>query len=277
VGVGVAYCYLENHFWKTNDMTYSEQLEIIKDIPIKEGHSKVIQCPFCYGLKKLALSKFDGKVMWNCYRASCNGKGIYSGKRNANAVRNCLSDSVEYRRPKYRTIPAVTASVYNHPEALNFLEMSNSLDAYERGYIKVRYAPAEDRVLFYTDTGAVGRVLSGSGPKWVSYGELSQGIHVGEGSTAVLVEDTPSACSVSRLSGHVGVALLGTTITSGVRLTLSKYTNVYLVLDKDAALKSITQIRKVDRSIKVRLTPEDLKYLSKQRIERLLCITRDQQ
>jgi hypothetical protein len=254
-------------------MTYAEQLEIIKAIPVREGESKVIQCPFCYGLKKLALSKFDGKIMWNCYRASCNGKGIYSGKRSAEAVKNYLEDTVSIRRSKHRPMPTVTASVYNHPECINFLELCNSLDAYERGYVKVKYAPAEDRVLFCATNGAVGRLLSGSGPKWISYGELPSGIHVGIGSTAVLVEDVPSACSVSRIEGMVGVALLGTTITAGIKSTLSEYNNCYLVLDKDASVKSLKQSKSISHNIKVRFTSEDLKYLTTDKIQDLIHIS----
>ena len=93
---------------------------------------------------------------------------------------------------------------------------------------------------------------------------------MGLGDIAVLVEDTPSACSVSRVEGLVGIALLGTTITSGIKKTLSKYTTKYLVLDKDAALKSIAQSRKVDKNLKVRLTNVDLKNMSTNQIETLI-------
>jgi len=251
-------------------MTYAEQLAIIKDIPIREGDSKVIQCPFCYGVKKLAISKHDGKTLWNCYRASCNGKGIYSGKRDVRAVKNYLAKAILEKHSRFRPVPSITTSVYNAPRAVDFLNSVNSLEAFEKDYINVRYSPAEDRVVFYTKTGAVGRTLSGIGPKWVSYGDLPSGIHVGEGSTAILVEDVPSACSISRLSGYVGVALLGTTITSGIKLALSNYTKIYLVLDKDASLKSIAQTRKINRNIKIRLTNIDLKEMTADQIQQLI-------
>ena len=254
-------------------MTYAEQLAIIKDIPIREGDSKVIQCPFCYGVKKFTISKHDGKTLWNCYRASCNGKGIYSGKRDVKAVKNYLAKTILEGKSNFRPVPSITTSVYNAPRAIDFLNSVNSLEAFKNGYIEVRYSPAEDRVVFYTKTGAVGRTLSGIGPKWVSYGLLPNGIHVGEGSTAVLVEDVPSACSISRMSGYVGVALLGTTITSSIKLTLSTYTKIYLVLDKDASLKSITQHKKITQQIHIRFTQKDLKYLSTEKIQKLLSVT----
>ena len=243
-------------------MTYLEQLEVIKTIPIREGDTKVIQCPFCGGLKKLSVSKVDGQLKWYCFRASCNGKGIYQGKRSLQAAKNYLADAVQQKTREPKPIPSITTPARNHQPALDYLEQNNSLEAYEAGYIDVRYAPAEDRVLFCTDTGAVGRSLNKYGPKWLTYGVLEEGIHVGNGSTAVLVEDTPSACSVSRIDGFVGVALLGTRISSCLKKSLNKYSACYLVLDKDASSKSITICKSVSRSLLVRLTAVDLKRLS---------------
>jgi len=243
-------------------MTYLEQLEVIKTIPIREGDTKVIQCPFCGGLKKLSVSKVDGQLKWYCFRASCNGKGIYQGKRSLQAAKNYLADAVQQKTREPKPIPLITTPARNHQPALDYLEQNNSLEAYEAGYIDVRYAPAEDRVLFCTDTGAVGRSLNKYGPKWLTYGVLEEGIHVGNGSTAVLVEDTPSACSVSRIDGFVGVALLGTRISSCLKKSLNKYSACYLILDKDASSKSITICKSVSRSLLVRLTAVDLKRLS---------------
>jgi len=247
-------------------MTYLEQLEIVKTIPIKEGDTIVIQCPFCGGLKKLAVSKLDGQLKWYCYRASCNGKGIYSGRRNLKAIKNYLEDTIQKKAKDPKPIPEITTSVDNHQKALDYLAEVNSLEAYEKGYIKVRYAPSEDRVLFYADDGAVGRSLKKFGPKWITYGTIDSGVHVGMGSICVLVEDIPSACSVSRLDNYVGVALLGTTISPSIRKSIKIYSTRYLCLDKDASNKAVYQIRNVDRSIKVRLLNNDLKELSKDQL-----------
>lgn len=251
-------------------MTYQEQLEVIKAIPIREGDTKVIQCPFCGGLKKLSISKVDGQLKWNCFRASCNGKGIYQGRRSLQAAKNYLADAVQQKTREPKPIPSITTPARNHQPALDYLEQNNSLEAYEAGYIDVRYAPAEDRVLFCTDTGAVGRSLKKYGPKWLTYGVLEEGIHVGNGSTAVLVEDTPSACSVSRIDGFVGVALLGTRISNCLKKSLKKYNACYLVLDKDASSKSITICRSVRRSLLVRFTAKDLKNLSVNELSEVL-------
>ena len=251
-------------------MTYQEQLLIIKDIPMKEGDTKVITCPFCYQPKKMSISKIDGKLMWHCYRASCNSKGIYTGKRNLQAAKNYLANQVQRKSIVRKPIPTITTSVKNHLPALAYLKQVNSLEAFKNGYIDVRYAPAEDRVLFFGEEGAVGRNLKSYGAKWISYGSLDEGIAVGRGDTVVLVEDVPSACSLSRINGLVGLALLGTNITTPIKKVLKKYNVKYLILDKDAASKSITLVRKVDRRIKVRLTSRDLKYLSIKQITDVL-------
>lgn len=251
-------------------MTYAQQLKIVQTIPVHEGETVVVTCPFCYGPKKLAVSKSGGKILWYCYRASCEAKGAYSGRRNQKAVRDYLNNTAPDKKKPVKPIPSITTSVDNHPPAMEYLRSVNSVEAYKNKLINIRYAPAEDRVLFYGDNGAVGRSLRRFGPKWLSYGSLPDGIHVGTGDIAVLVEDTPSACSVSRLDGLVGVALLGTSITSGINKTLSKFNEVYLVLDKDASLKSIAQIRRVNRSIRVRLTNIDLKHMSTEQINHLV-------
>jgi len=247
-------------------MTYAQQLKIVQTIPVQEGETLVVTCPFCYGPKKLAVSKSGGKILWYCYRASCEAKGAYSGRRNQKAVRDYLSNTAPTKNKPVKPIPSITTSVDNHPPAMEYLHSVNSVEAYKNKLINIRYAPAEDRVLFYGNNGAVGRSLRRFGPKWLSYGELPDGIHVGTGDIAVLVEDTPSACAVSRLDGLVGVALLGTTITSGIKKTLNKVTKLYLVLDKDASSKAISEVMKIDRSIRVRLTGSDLKSLSTNQI-----------
>ena len=255
---------------RIDNMTYQEQLLIIKQIPIRDGDTKVITCPFCYQPKKLALSNIDGKLMWNCYRASCNAKGIHSGRRNLSAVKNYLSNQVQSKTIIRKPIPSMTTSIGNHQPAIDYLKTVNSLDAYESGLIKIRYAPAEDRVLFYGEEGAVGRSLKRYGPKWISYGLLSEGIHVGSGSTAVLVEDVPSACSVSRIHGLVGVALLGTNLTLSLEKSLLDYDIIYLVLDKDASKKALRIQKSSTKRLLVRFTNEDLKLLTKCKIERVL-------
>lgn len=251
-------------------MTYSEQLYIIKNIPLMDGERKVITCPFCYVPKKLSISKIDGTIMWNCFRASCNGKGIYTKERNINYVKNKLTDKKLEAKPVGRILPEITTAVENCPEAIEYLESVNSLEAYQNKLIKIRYAPSEKRVLFYSGAGAVGRLLSGLGAKWITYGVIDSGIAVGTGNTVVMVEDVPSACSVSRITNHVGLALLGTKISQNIAKTLTKYNNSYLILDRDANLAALKESKRQGQNIHVRFSKRDLKMLTTDQIMKVI-------
>lgn len=255
-------------------MTYSyrEQLQIVKMISLSEGDRKTLDCPFCGGRKKFSVGKLDGKLMWNCYRATCTAKGSYQGERSIGAIKKRLTAPEAVLQPakKITPLPAITSSVFNHDAAVDYLEKNHCMDALTKGYIQIRYAPAEKRVLFYTadGKGAVGRSIAGSKYKWWTFGDVSQGYHVGNGDVAVVVEDVPSACSVSRLDGHVGVALLG---TSAKRLLLNPHLRkAVIVLDKDASSKAVSVARGLGEGTTVRYTDTDLKHLSLDKLRSLL-------
>lgn len=256
--------------------SYKEQLSIIHKIIMREGQSLTLDCPFCGGRKKFTISKTeDGLTLWNCYKASCPVKGSYTGKRSLSSIRKAISGSQvmpTVQVKKTTSLPAITKNIRNEEAALSFVQANNCLEAYDNGYINIRYAPAEKRVMFYNaaETGAVGRSLVGHKAKWWTYGDVTGGIHVGVGRTAVLVEDTPSACAVSRIDGMVGVALLGTNITEQIRNTLKTYSNLYIVLDNDASSKAVSLARSLSSVAKVRLTKNDLKHLSVGQIEEVL-------
>ena len=243
-------------------MTYKEQLELIKDIPIREGERKIITCPVCGGFKKMSISKFDGKLLWNCFRASCSTKGIYSGDRGLQAAKNYLSATSNSVDRFIRPLPSILTCIENHVEALEYVKSVNSYKAYQNKLIKIKYSPSDRRVLFFVGQGAVGRLLTKGLPKWISYGDVSQLTPIGTGDNLVMVEDVPSACNVATVNNCVGLALLGTTLTSVTKKLLTMYKNCYLVLDKDASRKAIVQVMNYDRKIKIRFTEKDLKMLT---------------
>lgn len=252
---------------------YREQLNVIEKIRMAEGEHKTLDCPFCGGRNKFTLDKYDGVLVWNCFRASCTAKGSKRGKRDFTAIQNYLNGTPTAKAPRrLNRLPDFTTAAHKHQPAIDYLRSVNSLQAYERGLIKVRYSPKENRVLFYTPdaTGAVGRALDKRLPKWWNYGQTSSGIPVGTGSHTVLVEDVASACSVSRLENTVGYALLGTNLTAEIRKTLNKCKKVTLVLDNDASAKAVYLARKHHQVSNLRLTEEDLKWLSVLQIQKLI-------
>ena len=249
-------------------MNYSrrDQIDIIKSIRLKDGESRTIDCPFCGGKKKFSITKNDGRVLWNCYKASCTSRGTYSSSRSIDTCKTKLVKSTITTERRYNPLPSVLSSPDNHEHVVEYLKSVNSYDAYKAGYIHIMYAPADNRVLFFTrnKSGAVGRALDGRLPKWWSYGDTEQGIQVGTGTHVVVVEDAASACSVSRLDGVTGYALLGTRVTTSVKDVLRHFANATIVLDKDASNKAIIIAKRLNTFLptRVRLTKEDLKWLS---------------
>ena len=248
--------------------TYRDQIDILSSIRINDGEKKSLDCPFCGGRKKFGIVKQDGKLLWNCFRSSCGVKGSYNAGRGASGVKAYLRGK-ETKAVYYNSLPSIVSSIDHHKEALSYIESVNSLEAYRDGLIKIKYAPRDNRVLFYTEDGrgAVGRALDGRTPKWYTYGDTSKGIKVGQG-IPVLVEDAPSACSVSRLEGYCGYALLGTRVTPSIKDQLRHFDEVIIILDKDASSKAVSMSRSIQSITKAaaRFTTEDLKWLSVRKI-----------
>jgi len=248
--------------------SYRDQIDILSSIRINDGEKKSLDCPFCGGRKKFGIVKQDGKLLWNCFRSSCGVKGSYNVGRGASGVKAYLRGK-ETKAVYYNSLPSIVSSIDHHKEALSYIESVNSLEAYRDGLIKIKYAPRDNRVLFYTEDGrgAVGRALDGRTPKWYTYGDTSKGIKVGQG-IPVLVEDAPSACSVSRLEGYCGYALLGTRVTPFIKDQLRHFDEVIIILDKDASSKAVSMSRSIQSITKaaVRFTTEDLKWLSVRKI-----------
>ena len=250
---------------------WRDQVAIIKAISLDEGERKTLDCPFCGGQRKFSICKIDGKVLWNCYKASCTAKGSYQGQRSVGAIRRKLDNEPVIPTPRKLTpLPSITGSPMNNSEALAYLDANNCLPAYRAGLIPIRYAPAEKRVLFYTANGlgAVGRSLAGHKAKWWTYGDVSGGYVIGSGGTAVIVEDVPSACSVARLPGVAGIPLLGT--GTGNLPTVAPFDRVIIILDNDAASKSLKLTKVVGRGATVRLSKVDLKHLTLEKLDDLL-------
>lgn len=253
--------------------SYKDQLRIVSQIKMLEGDRKTLDCPFCGGQKKFTIERrFDGRLLWNCFRASCNAKGVKQGERSVAAAKAYVTASGnEKRLPPGIPLPSFTTRIENRLEAGEYLRTANAYQAYKDGLVRVRYDPKSDRVLFYnrSETGAVGRRLS-IGPKWLSYGDTSGGLHIGKGDNAVLVEDAASACAVARVAGFTGIAMLGTYMTSYIKKTLQLYKQLYIILDNDASNKALSLTRQLRKHVRLRVTTKDPKELTVTEIVELL-------
>lgn len=252
--------------------TNREQRDLLSGIRVKERESKRIDCPFCYGKKTFTISNVNGKLIWNCYKASCGARGAKGTSMSAEAVRRRLrSSEKDTLRRRIISFPAVLSEPDHHARAVEYLRTNGAYDAYKNQLINVRYAPAEDRVLFYTRDlkGATGRSLRGEKPKWKVYGEISPMIQVGSGTTAVVVEDVPSACNIGMLPKCSGCALLGTSINSTIKSLLSDFTNVVIALDSDASQKALRILTELQGRLDCRVVflGEDPKHVERHILE----------
>lgn len=259
-------------------MFYSrrDQIDVLKSIRLSEGDTRTMNCPFCGGVKKFTISNLDGRIVWNCYKASCGAKGSYQVGRSAEGIKKALGGRRDAPAPRSsRTpIPTITSSPENHPAVMQYLREVHALPAYESGLLRIRYAPKDQRVLFYTRNGegAVGRSLTGKTPKWWSYGDTSSGIVVGDGDITVVVEDAASAANVGAIDGYQGVALLGTSLTAPIRHYLKCRSKVVIILDKDASKKALCLVHELQAltNVTARITHSDLKNLEQGEVRELV-------
>jgi DNA primase (bacterial type) len=90
-----------------------------------------------------------------------------------------------------------------------------------------------------------GRTLINARPKWYRYGNYRGGFSIGTSKTVFVVEDIPSAISIS--DWVTGYALLGTNLRDEHIQDLAEYDNIVVALDKDATDKALTMMRALHR------------------------------
>lgn len=245
-----------------------EQYEVISKVSVRDDDTKRINCPFCGGKYTLTISKRDGSLIWNCYKASCSASG---GKRvgyGLDAIkRKFNNDEPSGIRKRIYPLPEVNSSIEHHEHVIKYIDDNNCRKAFDDGAIKITYDPAKDRVLFWMNAneGAVGRALiTGVKPKWLSYGDTQGVLSVGNQDTAIIVEDAASACAVYATGKYTGVALLGTNISPVQRIKLREYNKLIICLDKDASKKAIRVCKGLSGYVnsQVCFIQEDLKYMT---------------
>ena len=253
-----------------------EQYEVISTVSVRDDDTKRINCPFCGGKYTLTISKRDGSLIWNCYKASCSASG---GKRvgyGLDAIKRKFNNNEPSGiRKRIYPLPEVNSSIEHHEHVIKYIDDNNCRKAFDDGAIKITYDPAKDRTLFWmnNDSGAVGRSLtSGVKPKWLSYGDTQGVLSVGNQDTAIVVEDAASACAVYATGKYTGVALLGTNISPVQRSQLRRYIKLIICLDKDASRKSIVLLRQLQGVVScgVKFLDHDLKWYDGTEITKII-------
>lgn len=248
---------------------------VIKNAPT-EGNSVRINCPSC-SKKTFTISKIHGKLLWNCYVASCKVSGAMTTERSKSEIASQIRDTINfYHADENFSLPPQFTPFTENERALNYLKKNNCLDAYYNQRARIMYDPKQDRVVFLVQKNgitydAIGRALTrGTVPKWYRYGKSQKLFTSGDHPQAILVEDAASACAISPVA--TGVALLGTNVKDADLTQLREYSRVFVCLDPDATRKALDIQKYLSYFVpsKIIRINDDLKYYTAWEISQLL-------
>jgi len=235
---------------------------IISDLSLVSGETRRMTCPSCNTKNTFTVTNNMGSIVWNCYKASCSLSGGTRTSMTADDIRKSLGSVAEethvasFIKPDwfvrdYSKIQDFCTEWKLHPQGLGLL-----------------YDVREHRVVFPVVHGgamvdATGRSLGKRLPKWKRYGKSHLPYVSGRGKTAVVVEDCISAAVVGDSDGYVGVAVLGTSLSTGHKKYLSQFSTAIIALDPDALPKTLQfakELRTHVDTVKVLRLTDDLKY-----------------
>ena len=258
---------------------------IEETLDLTEGESIRKACPKCGSKNTFTARKVDGRIIYNCYKLSCDLKGMVSTAMTAEEM-----DSY-FRKPlveTYNNNKELTTFVY--PE--NVVDGSAAQDGQLRRFImrwpilnheKLMYDVKDKRAVFpiYKDSrlvDAIGRALDGAIPKWYRYNGVGSCYKrcIGKpNGVYVIVEDVISAITVAkRMPGTTGFAILGTSLTQDHLADISDNASYCLVaLDPDALSKSMQFSKKIqlwtDLPAWILHIEDDIKYERKNDMDTL--------
>jgi len=254
--------------------------EIIKELDVANGMTKRMNCPVCKGYKTFTVTNNMGKVVWNCYKATCETKGGHRVHLSVQDIRDAITHDVMDTGEVEFILPEFIVPHGNRREVMDFCELWE-LDADE---LNLHYDVKERRVVFLVkDNGvtvdAVGRSVANRIPKWKRYGKNSLPYTHGCGKVAVVVEDCVSASVVGN-DVYVGLAVLGTSLSEAHKEYLSLFSTAIIALDPDALPKTLAfakELRGYVNDIKILRLKDDLKYREPNDILNLTNLTQQQQ
>ena len=243
----------------------------IDSTDLKVGQTKRMNCPICDGDKTFTITNAMGKIIWNCYKASCKVSGAKTGNVSAETIEKAMLgknviDYDEFELPSYIVYGGLRVQVKKF--AYDYKLVPGSVPLY--------FDVKENRIVFLIRDGkkvvdAIGRATDRRQPKWKRYGKSDTPYSFGSGSVAVIVEDCISATVIG--SHRVrGVALLGTTLSDAHRNFLMQFSTIIVALDPDALRKTLSianEQRAYKNNVKVLKLKDDLKYRNEEDINNL--------
>ena len=234
-------------------------------------------CPACGKPNTFSVSDNGFERLWFCFHADCNVKGatgVSLTKENSKSAFVKREPIKEETDIKFK-IPDTFVSLSRNINAENYVKQVQSYDAYLSGLVDIRYDFQRDRVVYLVKEGnkvvdATGRSLTSSKPKWLRYGNSRYPFLCGTGGNLFVVEDCPSACSISNLVQ--GLALMGTSLIDEHIQVIRKYKKIFVGLDKDATRKAVDIVRHLSNYVPTRLVvlKKDLKNMEKEERDELI-------
>ena len=228
-------------------------------------------CPLCGKPNTFSVTDNGFERLWNCFHADCHTKGgtgislTKENSRQAFVKKQTKQKEIEVDF----VIPDTFVSLSRNINAENYVKQVHSYDAYLSGLADIRYDFQRDRVVYLVKDGdkvvdATGRSLTNSKPKWLRYGNSRYPFLSGEGGNLFIVEDCPSACSISNLVR--GLALMGTSLLDSHIQVIQNYKKIFVGLDKDATRKAVDIVRHLSNYVPTKLVvlKKDLKNMEKE-------------
>ena len=216
-------------------------------------------CPACGRVHTFSVTDTGFERLWYCFHADCHTKGSTGVQLTKDNSKVAVKErTVKQTDNDEFEIPSTFVSLSRNKEAEEYVKRVASYDAYLNGLVDIRYDLQQDRVVYLVKSLSNGRVVDATGrsltnrkPKWRRYGDNKHPFICGKTDNVFVVEDCPSACSVSVLT--TGLALMGTTLLDEHIEVIKKYKKVYIALDKDATSKAILILKKLRNYVPTQL------------------------
>ena len=249
--------------------------EYVESLGLQNDESRRMDCPSCGHKKTFSVTNQGGTLMWNCFYADCSVKGRTDRRltrANADNMVSILSKNTQQKTSSCPEVPFEKPKSWSRvvpPRGMDYVHLVNTSGRFDDIY----YDVVRERLVYpiYDTLGllrdGVGRTMTGERPKWYRYGNYDGGFRIGTSDIAVVVEDVPSAVSISDwVSGY---ALLGTSLRDRHIQELSAYRRVVIALDKDATDKALTMMRALHSIVPtgMLILDKDLKTLGEQERE----------
>jgi hypothetical protein len=228
-------------------------------------------CPLCGKPNTFSVTDNGFERLWNCFHADCHtkgGTGISLTKDNSKQAFVKRQVKEEVTKVDF-VIPDTFVSLSRNINAENYVKEVQSYDAYLDGLADIRYDFQRDRVVYLVKDGdkvidATGRSLTNSKPKWLRYGTSKMPFVCGLSDNLFVVEDCPSACSISNIV--TGMALMGTSLLDSHIQVIQNYKKIFVALDRDATRKAVDIVRHLSNYVPTKLVvlKKDLKNMERE-------------